>query len=397
MKYYFPLSTSTSALLILTLLTLVFVPYSRAAGLVAAYSFDEGSGTISSDQSGRGHSATLSNATWSTAGHTSGAVSMNGTNALITVADAADLRLANAMTIEAWVKPSSLAGWRTVIMKEKPGGLSYVLYASDNNAPPALYGNSGGNDVAAVGSGLLTLNGWSHLAGSYDGSTLRVYVNGSLVGSKAMSGSLVASTSPLRIGGNSIWGEYFSGLIDDVRVYDRTLSDAEILTDMNTPVALAGPDTAPPSVISNSPDNNASGVALGTTITATFNEAIDPSTLGVATFELRNSSNNLVSATVNYNAVTNSATLTPSSTLVGATTYTAILKGGANDPRVKDIAGNPLTTTVTWSFTTTAGSSGPDKGEWGPKITFTTVPVAAAVLPVQPSRQVVDLVIVGPL
>jgi hypothetical protein len=120
------------------------MPCSRAAGLVAAYSFDEGSGTISSDQSGRGHSATLSNATWSTAGHTSGAVSMNGTNALITVADAADLRLGTAMTVEAWVKPASLAGWRTVIMKEKPGGLSYVLYASDNNAPPALYGNSGG-------------------------------------------------------------------------------------------------------------------------------------------------------------------------------------------------------------------------------------------------------------
>ena len=51
-----------------------------------------------------------------------------------------------------------------------------------------------------------------------------------------MSGSLRVSTGALRIGGNSIFGEYFRGRIDDVRIYSRVLTAAEITTDMNTPV-----------------------------------------------------------------------------------------------------------------------------------------------------------------
>ena len=49
-----------------------------------------------------------------------------------------------------------------------------------------------------------------------------------------MSGSILTSNSPLRIGGNGIWGEWFNGLIDEVRVYNRALSPAEIQNDMNT-------------------------------------------------------------------------------------------------------------------------------------------------------------------
>ena len=83
----------------------------------------------------------------------------------------------------------------------------------------------------------MPLNAWTHLAATYDGATLRLYVNGAQVGSKAVSGAIATSTGPLRIGGDSIWGEYFSGLLDDVRVYKRALSASEIQTDTNTPVS----------------------------------------------------------------------------------------------------------------------------------------------------------------
>ena len=49
------------------------------------------------------------------------------------------------------------------------------------------------------------------------------------------------STGALRIGGNDVWGEWFAGRIDEVRVYDRALSAAEIGTDMTTPVTCSGP------------------------------------------------------------------------------------------------------------------------------------------------------------
>jgi len=86
------------------------------------------------------------------------------------------------------------------------------------NKPPAGYINRG-NDVKAAGTSVLALNTWSHLAVTYDGSNIRLYVNGSQVGTKAQTGNITSSTNPLRFGGDSIWGEYFNGLIDEVRVY----------------------------------------------------------------------------------------------------------------------------------------------------------------------------------
>ena len=101
-----------------------------------------------------------------------------------------------------------------------------------------------------------------------------------------------------------------------------------------------------------SPAVGATGVAVATTVTATFSEAIDPATIGTATFELRDPASALVTATVTYNPATLTATLTPGSALAQGTTYTATVRGGAADPRVKDVAGNPLADPVTWSFTT---------------------------------------------
>ena len=362
--------------------TWTFTTNSGAAvtGLVAAYAFDEGVGNTANDGSGRGHPGTLLNATWAAAGHSGAALSFNGTNSWVTVADQADLRLSTGMTLEAWVKPAApTTGWRVVVFKERTGGLSYDLTAYNNGGPSAVGINTGGGDIATLGTAPLAVNAWSHLAATYDGATLKLYVNGVLASSKAATGALVSSTGPLRIGGNSIWGEYFSGLIDDVRVYDRALTVAEIVADQNTPVAAPGPDTTAPTVVSKAPAAGATGVALSSAVTALFSEAMDPATLTAATFELRNAGGTLIPAAVAYNAATNTATLTPSAQLAAATAYTATLKGGLADPRAKDLAGEALATNNVWTFTTSANSS--TIGEWSPTIAHTTVPVAAAVLP----------------
>src|SRR5690606_16064492 len=78
--------------------------------------------------------------------------------------------------------------------------------------------------------------------------------------------------------------------------------------------------------------------------------AIDEATISAATFELRDSSNNLVPATVSYNPSMRTATLDPSDLLATQSSYTAILKGGGGG--IKDISGNPLAADYTWSFTT---------------------------------------------
>jgi hypothetical protein len=210
-------------------------------GLVAAYGFDVGSGTTAPDASGNGLDGTVSNAAW-VAGHSGGALSFNGSSSWVTVADHNLLDLTNGLTLEAWVKPASLTGWTTVLMKERTGGLAYALYGSANtNRPPTGYVNIGGADRNATGGAAIPLNAWSHLTTTYDGASLKLYVNGVLAVTTAVTGSVAASTAVLRIGGNSVWGEYFSGLIDEVRVYNRALSPSEVQSDMNTPVTPPAP------------------------------------------------------------------------------------------------------------------------------------------------------------
>jgi N,N-dimethylformamidase beta subunit-like protein/concanavalin A-like lectin/glucanase superfamily protein/galactose oxidase-like protein/Big-like domain-containing protein/Kelch motif protein len=207
------------------------------AGLIAAYAFDEGAGTTTADAAGKGHTGTITAATWTTGGKNGNALSFNGTNAWVTIADAADLDLTNGMTLEAWVKPSALSGWNSVVMKEGTATtMSYTLYANDGNPWPSGTVHIGTLDREVVGTAPVALGVWTHLAATYDGATLRLYVNGVQVGSRAQTGSIAVSTRALRIGGNAVWGEYFNGLIDDVRVYNRALSAAEIQTDMTTPV-----------------------------------------------------------------------------------------------------------------------------------------------------------------
>ena len=115
------------------------------------------------------------------------------------------------------------------------GGMEYSLYANQDTTRPTGQVNIGG-EVGATGSAALALNAWSHLAVTYDNTALRLYVNGTLVATTAVSGPIPVSTGVLRMGGNSIWGEWFSGKLDDVRIYNRALSAGEIATDMNTPV-----------------------------------------------------------------------------------------------------------------------------------------------------------------
>jgi glucose/arabinose dehydrogenase len=116
-------------------------------------------------------------------------------------------------------------------------------------------------------------------------------------------------------------------------------------------------DNAPPTVISVTPANGTTGVAITTTATAVFDEAMNATTINNSTIELRNSSNALITSTFSYNAGTRTATLTPSAALANSTVYTVTIVGGASG--VKDVAGNALANNYSWSFTTVAGDITP--------------------------------------
>jgi hypothetical protein len=206
------------------------------SGLVAALSFNAGSGMTAVDASGNGNAATLNGPVWSTAGRYGAALSFDGTNDWLTIADSATLDLTTGMTLEAWVRPTIAAGWRTVMLKEQAGDLVYAIYSSGSVNAPYGIGYAQGAERQARGTAAVALNAWTHLAATYDGAAVRVFVNGAQAGTTAATGTMPNSSGPLRIGGNGVWGEWFRGLIDEVRVYNRARTTAEIQQDMNTPV-----------------------------------------------------------------------------------------------------------------------------------------------------------------
>jgi len=113
-------------------------------------------------------------------------------------------------------------------------------------------------------------------------------------------------------------------------------------------------DATPPTVSTRTPAAGATGVSIVTPIRARFSEALDVTTVGSATVELRNAANALVSATISYNAASQSIVIAPLAALQNGTTYTVTIRGGTTDPRVKDAAGLALAANASWSFTTVA-------------------------------------------
>jgi PKD repeat protein len=212
------------------------IPPGSANGLVAAYGFNEGTGTAVRDSSGNSNNGASSGTTWLPTGRFGKALSFNGSSSLVSVADSNSLDLTNGMTLEAWVYPTvALSSWRSVIAKEQTAGAVYYLEAnSDSNVP--AFGIYAGGEQTLLGTATLPANAWSHLAASYDGTTQRIYVNGVQVASRAQTGTISTSAGVLRIGGNSVWGEYFQGHIDEVRIYNRALNTSEIQADMGAAI-----------------------------------------------------------------------------------------------------------------------------------------------------------------
>jgi hypothetical protein len=116
-----------------------------------------------------------------------------------------------------------------------------------------------------------------------------------------------------------------------------------------------------------SPGNSAVGVAVAAKVSATFNEAIDSASLTSSTFQLRDSANTLVPSRISYNDFNHTATLDASTPLSYFSNYTITVQGGSSG--VKDLAGNPLSSSLSWSFVTAAA---PETGTGGPILIVTS-------------------------
>ena len=209
--------------------TAVTVTVSNASippGLVAAYSFNQGSGATALDASGNGNNGTISGATWTSQGRYGSALSFDGVTALVR---ASNVTLGGAFTIMAWVYNPTNTAYETIVTV----GTNRDLYL--RSGVITFYD---GSTERPFGSAI-SRKRWHHVAVVSDGSTLSVYLDGAPSGTP-QAASFGAITGTLQVGAwtlGSVNYDFFGGRIDEVRVYSRALTQAEVQSDMTTPVA----------------------------------------------------------------------------------------------------------------------------------------------------------------
>jgi hypothetical protein len=183
--------------------------------------------------------------------------SFDGFSSYASTANQGNLNITDSLTVEAWIYPTAFDfnsaqnsivckhGWSSgeggfVLRCGGSGELSFNIAGLDINQNPTSW-----KEVLSPVN-VLTLNTWNHVAGSYDGQNLKVFVNGVEQNTNAFSGSIVASPNyPLTIGKLSdplqFAQRFFEGKIDEVRIWHRAVPAAELMANMNNHI---DPNTA---------------------------------------------------------------------------------------------------------------------------------------------------------
>lgn len=228
-------------LLSLVFVFVCFLPFYAHAdittGLTTWLKMDDGSGTTAVDSSGSGNSATTAGGPSWASGHIgTGSLSFDGSDDRARISPGVSV---TTFTLSSWFKTSNGAQstWRTILNKQNGGdwsqrnywfGLS-AGYCSNYGELIILYSVGGTGDVGRLCSGVrLDDNSWHHGAATYDGTTLKIYVDGVLAGSQTVS-------APDQVSNDTYVGMYgdgstlaFPGNLDDVRIYNRALSGSDI-------------------------------------------------------------------------------------------------------------------------------------------------------------------------
>lgn len=205
-------------------------------GLVGYWQMDEAGGNVVRDLSGNGNTGYLTNSPTWTNGVVGTALGFNGVNQGVSISNATSLSL-TSVTICAWVKLNSIATISAISVDYKDSSsLSYTLLYNTNTQSLYCGFSNNGNDTSsyreiAGAKGQIQTNVWFHAVAVIGGTTNKLFLNGEQTGTNGPSGYVYASASNKQIGmlrytSSLLWP--MAGSIDNVRIYNRALSAAEV-------------------------------------------------------------------------------------------------------------------------------------------------------------------------
>ncbi len=206
-------------------------------GLAGFWSFD----IDGRDDSGNGNIGTVNGASQTT-GLFGQAYDFDGGDDYIEVAHSASLDIADEITLVAWIYPETFNESYENSILTKAGDGDWGVWSLHHKTTSNGYRfelNNGSMQTLFESVPSSTLNRWYHVAGVYDGSELRFYINGQLSNSMPVSGAITTNTFPLRIGKQFWWDttySYWDGKIDEPAVFGRALSQSEVQSIMRNGV-----------------------------------------------------------------------------------------------------------------------------------------------------------------
>jgi hypothetical protein len=198
--------------------------YGPDKGLVAHWKFDDGPvSSIAIDSAGTNDGTLNGDPTWTT-GRIDGALSFDGNGDYVSLEPILPLA-GDTFTAQAWILMDESAGiWNPVLVQKDSSNNGYYLYVA--NDKPSFYIFSSAGIVQAISPDTIDAGQWYHVAATNDGSTLKLYVNGQFKTSESSDG-FTGVDDNADIGSVTSASLYYKGLIDDVRIYDRPLSEIE--------------------------------------------------------------------------------------------------------------------------------------------------------------------------
>jgi len=190
--------------------------------------FEDPPQEITYDRSGYGNDGTIYGAA-RVIGRGRNALKFDGVDDYVEVSHSASLNATSAVTVGSWIK--WISGTGAILSKgDYPNENYYFLVLSDGTL--LLMGKIGvyRTDLAASAAGEIPSDVWVHVVGKYDGSKGYLYKDGKLIKEQTpvRTGDLTTNTQALCIGRRGATGVYFNGIIDEVRIYNRALSQPEI-------------------------------------------------------------------------------------------------------------------------------------------------------------------------
>jgi hypothetical protein len=202
--------------------------------LAGWWRLDEGSDNLANDSSGNGNLGVIQGTPTWVPGILDGALQFNGTDCYVNCGNGPSLQMQNQITMAFWIKtPGFTRNWAAIITK---GDASWRMSRSSETGNSVHMGIGGTTTVGNPwfdASKPIADNAWHHIAGVYDGTTARIYIDGVESASREATGQLATNSNNVLIGENEGGtGRLLSGTLDDVRIYSRGLAAEEILTVM---------------------------------------------------------------------------------------------------------------------------------------------------------------------